>query len=299
MASLKTEHGLGRHKTLKSRGCALCFPIAPDATPVEVPADTTAVLIHPYGINEEGQATVRPVKPKRSRKQQGAALGVAIDAADAPVVTQELVEGALDVTVIPSEPQYPTREAWMLAAVEAMRPEFVELGVELPQVRISVGWPGGRGNKQNVVGQCWMPEAVSDKLPAIFVSPVQDKPLDVLETVRHELVHAAGHRGHRGGFRKLAKSLGFIDPMKSSPAGPELKEQLAVLAESLGPWPHAKVNPGGGLLGIGPSRPAVQATRMLKVECPDCGCVLRMTRKWLDEAGVPTCGCGSQMQEAV
>ena len=38
-----------------------------------------------------------------------------------------------------------------------------------------------------------------------------------------------------------------------------------------------------------------QGTRMIKVTCADCGCVVRMTRKWLDEQGAPTCGCGGAM----
>jgi len=40
-----------------------------------------------------------------------------------------------------------------------------------------------------------------------------------------------------------------------------------------------------------------QATRLLKVVCPDaaCGVVSRMTRKWLDEGKLPTCACGAKM----
>jgi hypothetical protein len=41
-----------------------------------------------------------------------------------------------------------------------------------------------------------------------------------------------------------------------------------------------------------------QSTRMLKVACPDCGCVCRMARTWLDCAGAPTCACGAGMVEA-
>lgn len=36
---------------------------------------------------------------------------------------------------------------------------------------------------------------------------------------------------------------------------------------------------------------------MLKVTCKECGCAVRMTRKWLDEVGAPTCGCGGGMQQ--
>jgi len=42
--------------------------------------------------------------------------------------------------------------------------------------------------------------------------------------------------------------------------------------------------------------PKKQGCRLLKVVC-ECGCVVRMTRKWLDEVGPPTCGCGGAMVE--
>ena len=37
--------------------------------------------------------------------------------------------------------------------------------------------------------------------------------------------------------------------------------------------------------------------RMLKVKCAECGCIVRMTRQWLDQAGAPTCACGAAMAE--
>lgn len=40
-----------------------------------------------------------------------------------------------------------------------------------------------------------------------------------------------------------------------------------------------------------------QTTRMLKVQCPACGYLARVTRKWLEEAGTPTCPCGERMVE--
>lgn len=206
------------------------------------------------------------------------------------------------VEVIP--PSIPTREAWMLAAVEAFAPWFAEQGVTLPAVRVSVGWPGGRGNKQHVVGQCWMASSVADKVPAIFVSPVQQAPGDVLETVLHELIHAAGNGGHRGGFRKLGLALGFMDPMTSSPASPALKEKLAAIAEKLGPFPHSRIiardtlgstpRPGAGGATAGEAGegellpPPVQGTRMIKASCRDCGYTVRLTRKWITVA-VPQC----------
>lgn len=38
-----------------------------------------------------------------------------------------------------------------------------------------------------------------------------------------------------------------------------------------------------------------QATRLLKLQCPACGYILRGTRKWID-VGLPTCCCGTRME---
>lgn len=38
-----------------------------------------------------------------------------------------------------------------------------------------------------------------------------------------------------------------------------------------------------------------QTTRMCKVICEQCGCVIRMTRTWMMQAGLPTCGCRGRM----
>ena len=203
-----------------------------------------------------------------------------------------LMKGGL-VEVVP--PNVPSREAWMLQAVEELRPLFAEAGAPIPEkVRVSVGWPGGRGKKQGVVGQCWARESVADGIVAIFVSPVRVKPLDVLETLTHELVHATGVHNHKGPFAKLGAKVGLVGaPAWTGTAiHPAALERFQKLAEKLGAYDHATINPGE-------QGQVVQSTRMLKVQCPDCGCVVRMTRKWIDEAGTPTCGCGSLMEEAL
>ena len=183
-----------------------------------------------------------------------------------------------------------TREQWLLQATRALTPDFKRAGVELPDVRVSIGWPGGRGNKQHVIGQCWMPFAVLDGKPAIFISPALDgaKPERILDVLVHELVHATGLRGHRGEFSKLAAKMGLVAPWTATTASELLAERLGKLALRLGPFPHAAVDAGHGLSGAGPTQPPVQSTRMLKVSCDQCGYTLRATQKWLD-TGIPQC----------
>jgi len=186
-----------------------------------------------------------------------------------------------------------TREQWLLAGVDCLRSIFVDAGFPIPsRVRVSVGWPGGRGKKSGVIGQCWPTDMAGDGLHHIFISPKLTDPVEVLATLAHELVHASVPKGskHRGPFVKAAAKIGLVAPWTATKPSADFADALKAYAEGLGTYDH------GGLTALG--RQAVQTTRMLKVECPDCGCVVRMTRKWLDEAGAPTCGCGGEMQEA-
>lgn len=191
--------------------------------------------------------------------------------------------------------KFATREEWLVAAVDALRPLFAEAGAELPTVRVSVGWPGGNGKKNALIGQCWASAASADKVAQLFVSPVLDDAVRVLDVLTHELVHAwdDNKSGHRGAFARLAKKLGLQGPMTATTAGDELKERLAAVVDELGPYPHAAITPA--LAGI-----KKQGTRMLKVECASgSGYLVRMTRKWLDEYGTPSCPChGEPMAEA-
>jgi hypothetical protein len=188
-----------------------------------------------------------------------------------------------------------TREQWLLQAVKAMAPDFEKAGHPLPEVRVSIGWPGGRGNKQAVIGQCWSASAVKDGKPAIFISPVlsEERPARILDVLRHELVHATGKFGHRGDFKKLAIDVGLTGKMTETVATPELTEKLEKLAARLGPFGHATISSGVRLTGL--AGPPVQTTRMLKVQCPEDGYTARLTMKWLAQ-GAPQCGmCGTIM----
>lgn len=184
------------------------------------------------------------------------------------------------------------REAWLTAAVDALRPLFTEVGAQVPaRVRVTVGFPGGRGPKTRTIGQCWSTAAVADGVSTMFISPVLDDPVIILSTLVHEMVHAVDDckNGHKKPFATIATAVGLTGKMTSTVAGDALRERLAAIADDLGPMDHGAINPNVGR--------KVQSTRMLKVECGDCGCVIRMTRKWLDDAGAPTCACGTRMQE--
>lgn len=195
----------------------------------------------------------------------------------------------------PRGPVYTTREEWLNAAVEAVRPWFDAVEAPLPeQVRVSCGFPGG-GSPRKRIGECWSRAASADGVHNVFVSPILADLVDVeqrrgvLEVVVHELVHVAddNQSGHTGRFLQVATALGLDGKMTATTIGPELMPKLIALAEELGPYPHSAIRLGAGR--------KTQSTRMLKVECPYCGYTVRTTRKWL-EVGVPHCPAGDEME---
>lgn len=183
------------------------------------------------------------------------------------------------------------REAWLTTAVDTLRPMFAELAlVELPDtIVVSVGWPGGK-SVHKVIGQCWA-TSTADGVSSVFISPALVDPIDVLGVLVHELIHAWDDckSGHKGAFVKVAGKLGLEGKMTATTVGDALRERLQLVADTLGVYPHKKVTPGVKI--------KAQTTRMLKVQCESDEYTVRMTRKWLDELGAPTCPCGSLMVE--
>jgi SprT-like family protein len=188
-----------------------------------------------------------------------------------------------------SKSKYDTREAWLEAAVEQMRPLFSEHGYTIPTIRVACGWPsvGGTAKKKRRIGECWSKEAATDKTCQIFISPyLHEEATDqgVLATHVHEVVHAVVgvEEGHNKVFGKCARAVGLEGKLTATIAGPVLIEKMESWVNSLGPYPHARLDSF--------KRPTKkQSTRMIKMECPECGYVARTSRKWLDEAGPCIC----------
>jgi hypothetical protein len=183
-----------------------------------------------------------------------------------------------------------TREAWLNAAADRLNDLIAEKTDLKPSSRVlvSAGWPR-RDKGGKVIGQCY-PSKTSMGVNHVFISPTQSSPTRVLDILLHELVHAADdcQNQHKGPFTRAIRALGLEGKPTATTAGKDLTVTLKGIVKDLGPYPHTVLTPGD----YGPAKP--QTTRMLKVECPECGCVIRMTRKWLDEAGTPRCGCKRQ-----
>ncbi|MGV9815795.1 hypothetical protein ACWDTQ_28285 [Streptomyces cellulosae] len=207
-----------------------------------------------------------------------------------------------------------TREEWLHLAIEALRPSFEALAFPIPaKVHVSVGFGyGAKRESAIVLGQCWSKSSSEDGVNHIFISPEIKSAVQVLETLVHELVHAAddNRSGHRGDFARIAKALGLTGRMTATYAGTALAEKLAALIKEIGPYPHAALKPLGYVRVTEPDRgieiadqddeeapqtapeaapeetpevpeeeapkhsgPKKQGTRMVKVTCStDCEC---------------------------
>lgn len=173
------------------------------------------------------------------------------------------------------------REKWLNEAIEAIRPLFAAKGYKVPQkIRVSVGFPY-RGRK--ALGQCFSPKVSADKSFELFISPTVYCSTIVLVILVHEIVHTAvgTEAKHKKPFKQCATAVGLEGKMTATHAGERLAEQLHKISDKLGPYPHAELNPT--------SVTKKQTTRLIKISCPECDYVARVTRVHLDEKGAPIC----------
>lgn len=179
-----------------------------------------------------------------------------------------------------------TREEWLNAALTALRPWFKDRAdATIPtDTRVSVGFPGG-GSARKRIGECWARKVSKDGVNEIFISPVLQDPVRMLDVLVHEIVHAVDDcvSGHKGEFKRIAKDVGLEGKMTATHAGEELKQELARIIQTLPALTH-------GALDL--STRKKQPTRLVKLECDCCGMLLRTTAKWIEQTGLPACACG-------
>jgi hypothetical protein len=173
------------------------------------------------------------------------------------------------------------REQWLMQAVDHLLPLFERAGYSVPNVKVSIGFPS-TGSKGRHLGQCWSTKWAVDGVNQIFIAPHLPTPLDVLDTLVHELVHAVDNceSGHGEKFKKIAIDVGLKGPMRSAGAGEWLKQDLIKIAEKLGTFPHGRLSLPIPTAQKAPKRPGAK--------CAKCGYEVVMLRKHL-ELGPPIC----------
>jgi len=178
-------------------------------------------------------------------------------------------------------PAHLTREAWLQAAVERLRPIFAAHGHAVPPVRVSIGWPGS-GQRSTVVGECWASTSSADGVAQIFLVPSLADPVRVLDVLTHELVHAVDdcRHGHGKEFRRIALSVGLKGPsMRDASAGEALKAKLQSIAAELGEFPHAALTRRA---------PRPRVANPPRARCPQCRYRLSIPKRFL-HLGPPLC----------
>jgi len=178
------------------------------------------------------------------------------------------------------------RERWLTEAAHMILADIIEPVTALPEAsfKVSVGFPSGKPSK--VIAQCWRKEASAGGFNEIFVTPLIDDSLQILEALAHELVHysdncASGHRNH---FARVARAIGLKGQLTATYAGEALKAMLAEIVDVLGPIPHSKID----LSKTGTKK---QGTRMIKVECQNSACSFsfRTSQAQLDKLTATAC----------
>lgn len=184
------------------------------------------------------------------------------------------------------------REEWLNKAVKELKHTLFINYDMTDNWRVSCGFPskGAMAKKKRAMGECWSDLNSESGHYEVFISPVLSLASDVLPVLVHEFVHviAGIEAGHKGQFRKIAMDVGLQPPMTSTTPDEFLVAFLRDLAMKLGDYPHAKLDS----LSNGQKK---DGTRMLKLECENCGYTVRTTKKWLD-VGLPTCVCGTEFK---
>lgn len=189
------------------------------------------------------------------------------------------------------------REQWLNNAVTSVRGIFHANGYPLPDhIRVSCGFPSKRARSlYRYVGEHFSPDMSDDGTHQIYISPVLDDSVEVLGILMHELSHAVTGSGHGLEFRNCVRKVWLEGNPTQTKVGAEFRNNFAPILESLGIYPHAKLN----IDALG--KP--QSTRMLKAVCNTCvvnapdGSVksqytIRLSKAWADK-GLPTCQCGT------
>ncbi|MGB9154481.1 MAG: transcription elongation protein SprT [Alphaproteobacteria bacterium] len=179
-----------------------------------------------------------------------------------------------------------TREGWLLAATDELRPHFADHGFTLPdKIRHALAFTS-TGKRGRMAGECWHADSSGDQHFEIYIRPDKDDPLEVLAVLVHELIHTLLPPTVKHGkqFRDIALLVGLQGKMRQTTPTLLLMEKLKTIAANLGTLPHAKLN-----FTAASDVPKKQAKKWLKAECgASCGYSVRITSKWA-KIGLPVC----------
>jgi len=184
------------------------------------------------------------------------------------------------------------REQWLTQAAQEIETTlFKPLNKSLPEKwRVACSWPSRRASAKNAsgtIGQCFDPAASADGTAEMLVSMSQDDPMEVLAILAHEMVHAIEglEAGHGKVFKRTALAIGLTGKMTATRPSDTFKQSVSPIIEKLGDYPHAAVDL---------TTRKKQTTRMIKMECRDCGYIARTSRTNIEKHGSTICPCNHE-----
>jgi len=185
---------------------------------------------------------------------------------------------------------YDTREAWLMEFISKANYYFTSKGFPIPiNTRVTVGFTSN-GMKSRDIGECFFPAASTDGHFEILLNPTTENEAGLAAILTHELCHAAnGKGGHRKDFGAIARAVGLEGKLTETYGGQEWFAWAGPIINELGPMPYGAIRHDAI-----PPRPT-KGTYGLKLECPNCGWLARVTRtKHVDpypflNCPVPTC----------
>jgi hypothetical protein len=199
-----------------------------------------------------------------------------------------------------------TREEYLNAAVEKLRPLFERNNLIIPPYLVSCGFTSKASKK--VLGQCFAPECTPDGKSQIFIVPTIQDAVTVLSTLVHELLHAASaDYKHGDKFKAGMKPLGLVGKATATTADEGLLRMLEKISEELGEYPNSTLK-----LKQPSQKEKANAKKSFKLHCAgfrnaDKSCRLievakageytvTTSRKML-KLGFPLCpGCSKEME---
>ena len=143
---------------------------------------------------------------------------------------------------------------------------------------------------KKAIGRTYSPVLSSISAVEITIEPTQDTTVDVAGTLAHELLHAAGIRGHRRDFGKAGQQLGMVGKPRYMGFGSGLPPWALDIVADLGEYPEGRL--------IHPPKEQKQGTRMLKIECHVCGMIWRASRSAIEGKAIacPDSACSASLE---
>jgi hypothetical protein len=127
---------------------------------------------------------------------------------------------------------YDSRESWLRAATNELRPYFAGCGYPLPdKIRFAIGFPS-TGRKGNRVGECWHSSTSDDEHFEIFIRADFAEPGKVLGVLVHVVVPVEAKHGKL--YRAAALKIGLQGKMVHALPGILLQSALTISPPLLG-----------------------------------------------------------------